>query len=364
MRKLLLAKTCLVAASSFGGLTPLYAQPTTTTAIITTPTAPRQDARNWAEKMLSEPRLEMGTVAKGTQVDKTLTVTNLYKEDVTITGVRTSCGCFKAAVVDNKNTLKTHDAATITVNMNTRDYRGQRDARLDVTFTFDGSTFKTVQVPLRGFIRTDVEIEPGYLNLGSIEHGQGTKRSVVVRFLGRQNAQIQTVKVNNPALKAETRERYRDYGRVEYDVAVTVDPSAQLGSLRDLLTVVTNDSSNPNLQLEVAGIVEPDYVVTPTVRQLGNLRPGVEKTVVVSIRGQRPFAIDKLERDSAVDCWKCKFAKEVKTVHTITLTMDPPEVPGDYTETFTVTIAGRKEPVTFKATGTIIAATPVAQDSK
>jgi hypothetical protein len=106
--------------------------------------------------------------------------------------------------------------------------------------------------------------------------------------------------------------------------------------------------------VEVAGKVEPDLVILPKALPLGQLRPGVEKNFSVVVRGQRPFSIEKLERDSSVDCWKCKFSRDLRSVHPIMLTMTPPDTPGDYTETFTLTIEGRKEPLVFKASGKII----------
>ena len=40
--------------------------------------------------------------------------------------------------------------------------------------------------------------------------------------------------------------------------------------------------------------------------------------------------------------------------------MTPPDNPGEYSETFTITIPGRPEPVKVKATGTIISSTPAS----
>jgi hypothetical protein len=359
MSKLLLTKSWLIALGALAVASPVVAQQTTTTAIVTGPARPKADL-NWAQKMFSDLRLEMGTVAKGTQVRKTLTVTNLYKEDITLAEVRTTCGCFQAST--DKKVLKTHDVATVAVTMDTIRFKGKRDANLDVTLTFDNSTYKSVRIPLHGFIRTDVEIEPGVLNLSTVEQGRGVTKSIGVRFVGRPGAKITDVRANNPQLQVSAKPRFQDYSRSEFDVSVALNPSAPLGDVRDLLTIVTNDPANPELQVEVYGKVEPDLVVTPSAIPLGNLRPGVEKTFRVSIRGQRPFTIEKLERDSAVDCWKCKFSKESRSVHLVTLTMNPPDTPGDYIETFTITIPGRPEPVTIKATGTIIAA--VSQDAE
>jgi hypothetical protein len=327
-----------------------------TASIVTTPPATRE--LSWAEKMFSQLKLEMGTVAKGAEVSQTLTIRNLYKETITISGIGTTCGCFKA-VIDNK-TLKTNEVATVQVSMDTLRFSGKREANLDVTTTFDNVHYKSVRSPLLGFIRTDVEIVPGRVNFGAIEQGRTAQKTVTVKLSGRPGWAIQEVKSNNALVTTQLAKRFDDGYRSEWDVTVSLADSAPLGDVRDLLTVVTNDANAAPLPVEVQGKVEPDVVVTPSLVTLGNLRPGIDKAVTVVIRAQRPFAIDKIERDSELDCWKCKVSKDVKNVHIISLTMNPPEEPGDYSETFTVTIAGRPEPVTFEARGTIVSATASA----
>ena len=363
MRKFLLTK-CSLAALSVGGLAlPAQAQQTTTTSVITTQGGAASKL-NWAEQTFSELFMQFGTVPKGAKVLKSVTVTNIYKEDLQITNAGTSCGCFKATVVGGQNnhiTLKTHESAQITVSMDTIKFSGDRNANLDVTMTFNGRDYKSVRIPLKGFIRTDFEINPPAVNLATVEQGRGTTKSVILRSM-RPGMQITGVRATNPLVKPEVRQR-GSYGSSEFEIAVALDPTAPLGEIRDLLTIKTNDPSNPELQVEVSGKVEPDLVVTPQQITLGNMRPGVPVTKSIIIRGQRPFVIDRLERDSELDVWKSKYSRDSKNLHTINLTMTPPETPGEYTEVFTISIPNRPEPIKVKATGTIISSTPASTPS-
>src|SRR5579863_5045688 len=54
-----------------------------------------QDPNEWARKMFDQKDLshDFGIVAKGTEVTHRFKVTNLYKEDVRVSNVTTSCGC-------------------------------------------------------------------------------------------------------------------------------------------------------------------------------------------------------------------------------------------------------------------------------
>jgi hypothetical protein len=107
--------------------------------------------------------------------------------------------------------------------------------------------------------------------------------------------------------------------------------------------------------------VEPDIVVTPSVVTLGpNLKPGEEKTYTVVLKGREPFSIEKIECNSAHECFKVRLSQAPQKVHVLPLTFSPPNEPGEFEEEFTITVAGRPEPIVLKATGTIIAATTSA----
>jgi hypothetical protein len=48
-----------------------------------------------------------------------------------------------------------------------------------------------------------------------------------------------------------------------------------------------------------------------------------------------------------------KLTKESKTVHVLSFTFIAPKETGAFTQKFVVTVAGRPEPITFTARGTI-----------
>jgi hypothetical protein len=103
----------------------------------------------------------------------------------------------------------------------------------------------------------------------------------------------------------------------------------------------------------VEGEVVPDIIVTPATLTLGNLTPGVEKTMTVIVRGHRPFAIEKIECESPRDCFKVRLNKDARNVHILPITVTPPEQAGELTEKFFLTIAGREVPIEFTAQGTV-----------
>ena len=68
-----------------------------------------RSAQEWATKMFSVTSHNFGTVAKGSKTEYRFVFRNIYKEDLHVVGVRTSCGCTSPEVT--KRDLKTHETA-------------------------------------------------------------------------------------------------------------------------------------------------------------------------------------------------------------------------------------------------------------
>ncbi|MEX0703999.1 MAG: DUF1573 domain-containing protein [Planctomycetales bacterium] len=313
------------------------------------PSAPDGRALNWAQKMFAEQSIDFGTIARGADARYRLKLTNLYKQSVHIANVRTSCGC--AAANPSKSTLDSREVAYVEVTMDTERFSHRKDSNLIVTF--DAPLFQEVTIPITAYIRTDVVLTPGAANFGSVDLGSATRRKIEVAYAGRDDWTIRDVQPHNEYVAAEAKEISRGNGRVNYEVYVTLKPNAPVGVIRDQVTLLTDDALSPEVPLLVEARVEADITVTPAVVALGTLGPGDSRPTNVVLRGRKPFAIEKIECASDQDAFKVRLPKDERAVHVLPLTFTAPDRPGDFTEEFTVTIAGRPEPVTFKAYGTI-----------
>jgi hypothetical protein len=312
-----------------------------------------RDADQWAEKMFAETSHDFGSVPAGADVRHKFAVRNIYQETIQITNVTTTCGC--TAAQPSQRELKMNETAYIEVVMNTVKFRREKTSNVDVTLTFDGRTYKTVRIPIKAYIRPDVVLEPGRADLGSLEVGAGAEKRIHIAYAGSDDWKINEVKSQNPYITAELTETARGNGRVDYDLLVKLSKDAPLGTVRDQLVLMLNDERSPQVPVAVEGEIVPDIIVTPTTLTLGNLTPGVDKTMTVIVRGHRPFAIEKIECESPLDCFKVRLNKDARNVHVLPITVTPPDKPGEITEKFFLTIAGRDVPVEFTAQGTIAA---------
>src|SRR5205085_6954664 len=73
-------------------------------------------AQQWAEKMFSENGHDFGAVPKAAKIEHRFKVTNLYKEDIHLASVRSSCGCTIPRI--EKDTLKTGETGEIVAEFN------------------------------------------------------------------------------------------------------------------------------------------------------------------------------------------------------------------------------------------------------
>ncbi len=332
-------------AAAGSGAVPPAGQP----GVVQQPSPAPADNRNWAEKMFSKLSHDFGVVARGAESRYTIVIHNLYKEAVHIQNVSTMCNCASAAV--STNVLGTHQEARLEISMDTERYMRNRDTQ--VVVTIDQPFPIVVRIPVKVYIRTDVVLTPGSVNFGKVNAGTSAERVVEVTYAGRPDWKITGVNTNNSSLKADCVEKLRANGQVMYELKVALAPDAPAGPIRQYMTLVTDDANSPHVPVLVSGEIERD-ITAPQLISLGRVQVGESKTTSVVIRGQQPFAINSFECDSDQAAFRFRPSTGTKPIHVIPLTFTAPRKTGPFTETFTVMIAGRAEPITIKAVATIV----------
>ncbi|HTU23809.1 MAG TPA: DUF1573 domain-containing protein [Pirellulales bacterium] len=287
-------------------------------------------AQEWADKMFTVREHDFGSVARAAKVEYAFELVNPYKEDIHISSVRSSCGCTSPRI--QKDTLKSWEKGAIIAEFNTRAFSGQRGAR--VTVTIDKPLYAEVQLQVRGYIRTDVVVDPGQVAFGQVPAGDGAEKTVTIDYSGRSDWKILGVEPTSPYVKADLKEVTRQGGRVAYKLAVVLDKAAPTGYVSDELVLKTNDTRSPQFPVKVEGFVVPDLTVSPTSLLLGILQPGQRITKQVVLKGKTPFHV------LSIDCDNPGFSfpkpSEAKTVHLIPITFEAGTDPVKFIEKITI----------------------------
>jgi len=199
-------------------------------------TSPSQ-AQKWARDMFESTSHDFGTVARGSKAEFEFPFSNIYKEDVHIASVRSSCGCTIPSIT--KNDLKTHDKAAIVAKFNTVSHLGQGTAT--VTVVFDKPFYAEVQLNVRGYTRTDVVLHPPSVQFGTVDQGDSIEKRIVIDYAGRSDWTILGAKAANEFVDTQIRETNRAGGQATYELVVRLKEGAPAGYIKDQIVLTTND---------------------------------------------------------------------------------------------------------------------------
>jgi hypothetical protein len=214
-------------------------------------------------------------------------VKNIYKEDVNIASVRTSCGCTTASI--EKQILKSGEVGTILARYNTDTHYGKKGAT--ITVVVNKPFFAEVQLRVDGYIRRDVVFNPGELEFGQIEMGSPVTKTVKVAYAGRDSWKILSVDSRLPFVSVRPREISRGAGLVNYELDVTVSEEAPAGFHQDSLIVRTTDANMTQVPLPLTLDVSNPISISPSTVNFGELKPGESFEKRFIVKGQGAFRV-------------------------------------------------------------------------
>ncbi|MHB1035321.1 MAG: DUF1573 domain-containing protein [Pirellulales bacterium] len=273
-------------------------------------------AQEWADKMFEVKSHDFGAIARGAKAEFYFTLENLYVEDIHIASVHSSCGCTSPRI--EKDTLKTHEKGAIIASINSGSFLGAKSAT--VTVTIDKPYYAQVQLHVSSYIRSDVVMQPGAVEFGTVDLGARVEKKINVTYNGSGSWKIVDVRSANPNLEAEITERGRSMGQVSYDLVVRLKEGAPVGYMKDHLVLVTNDQRAGQVPVTVEGRIVSALTVSPASLFMGVLHPGqkVTKQLVVQSQSKKPFRIVGVKCDDAN--FQFKTPDTSKALHLIPVT--------------------------------------------
>ncbi|HTU23830.1 MAG TPA: DUF1573 domain-containing protein, partial [Pirellulales bacterium] len=267
----------------------------------------------WAVKMFGTTKHDFGPVPRGQKTEYHFKLKNIYEQDVHIASVRSTCNCTSPQVV--KSDLKTHEVGEIVAEFNTRQFIGKKSAV--VTVVFDKPIYAEVQLQVSGFIRSDVIVEPGEIDFGNVDLGVPAERRVQITYAGRDDWSLTDARTPDPNLRLQLIDMGRGRGKAAYELVVRLARTAPVGYIKDQITLITNDTNNPEIPVDVEGRVVSEITVSPGTVFMGVVQPGQVVSKPVIVRGKRPFRIVGLKCDDA--SFEIETGDEPQTNHKISV---------------------------------------------
>lgn len=150
-------------------------------------------------EFLNPKDIDAGKIHEGEKIEGSIRFVNKGDAPVTITNVRTSCGC--TAAKPNKDSYAAGDTAEISYTIKTEGFNGSihKSIRIDL----EGADVKNASFTIHAVINKDINITPGYLQFG---HVSLDNDSAVTEFFEIQNdmdvpVEIKKVTVYNDLIR-------------------------------------------------------------------------------------------------------------------------------------------------------------------
>jgi hypothetical protein len=304
--------------------------------------------------MLSEREHDFGTVARGADTVHRFAVKNIYKQNIELVNVRSSCGC-TSPTLENR-ILKTGDIGYVVATFNTRTFTGMHGATLTLEVKWnDKGVLRRGETQLRvhGNIRGDVVFKPGAINFDAVDQGSVSEEIVEVRYAGRSNWKITDVRGANDSLEVELSQTRRSSGRVAYELLVRLKASAQAGYFNDQLVLVTNDEQNPRIPIHISGRIVPQISVAPEPLVLGDVPFGQQVSKKFIVRGKKPFRILSIHCDE--ESFQFNVDDQPSERHVVEIVFDAKKDVGKVKQLIHITTdLGEKAQTTLTAYATVV----------
>jgi hypothetical protein len=198
------------------------------------------------------------------------------------------------------------------------------------------------------YIRSDLVIQPGEVQFGSVAQGTPATQKVTISYAGRSDWRIDQVESTNPHLTTELAPASEGSGEVNYTLTVTLAADAPAGYIHDHLTLVTNDF-NPRtarVPLRVEGVVVSAISVRPSPLLLGVVDAGGSAKGRLVVHGKTPFHITAVRTsDPRLKCTP-PAPSEAKSVHLIPVTFTADTKPGELGANIEIQTDATADPLT------------------
>ncbi len=299
-------------------------------AVLITCFATEISAQQWARKMFKATSHDFGTVAANSKSVYEFTFQNLYKEDVRIHSVRSSCGCTEVSV--KNGSLKSWETGAIVAKFNTDKFRGNRSAT--VTVVIDKPFPAEVQLLVKGNIRGDISMSPGAVNFDEIKFSRMPTKKIQITKYGNINWKIEDVKSYFTHIGITLKVLRRDYRSVTYEMSVTPKTSAPEGFFNEQLIVFTNDPRNRRFPISISGKVPPLVEMSPNLVSIGAVKPGEVVKKKVLLKSEVPFQIQEITCDNTA--FSAKVPQGQKRLHFVEVSFKAGQTAAEIKDVFKI----------------------------
>lgn len=260
---------------------------------------------------------DFGTVARAAKTEHRFLIKNNSQTDIHLRSIRASCGCTTPII--ETEWIKPGETGSVLARFNTGTFTGSKSATL--TISIDKPYFTELQLNVKGYIRSDVVLNPGEVNFGEIPVGEPKALDITLDYAGRSDWQLVRAESSLPFVDVRFEEISRNSGRVSYKISTSLSADAPLGSLQNHVLLKTNDRNLTTVPVRILASVQPPIQISPQELALGSVAPAEPVNQRLVIKSRSEFRI--LEITSEVAEIRFDASETAKQAHVLNLAIIP-----------------------------------------
>ena len=258
-----------------------------------------------------------GDVTKASKIEHRFVLRNPYQSEMRIGAVRASCGC--TTPILESQVVKPGESTTLIAHFNTDRFTGEKKATLTVSIL--QPVFTELQLNVRGYIRSDIVVNPGEAAFGSVPEASQKKLALTLDYAGKPDWKIENIVVPFEFLQSDFREVSRGNGRVKYEIDLTLDSNAPEGFVENQIIVQTNDLRRKSFPISFSASVDKPIKTAPASLALGSVKPNEPIVQRLTITSKSEVSVAGVS--SKIAEVRGELPSEAKRVHMLSLTIMP-----------------------------------------
>ena len=235
---------------------------------------------------------DLGFIRTDELSKSTIPVKNAGKAPLTISEIRTTCGCTQGTIA--QETIPPGGETVINVVVDPKRVYGFESTKTLTVLSNDPKK-NAVEIKVHAKIKPEFLLEPETLTFGAVEKGETPTLTAVMRQNTDEpfvllNAQAQGAVADALGVSFEERpkDQWQDPAKREYAIHVTLKPTAPAGPLAAQVLLQPDLPRIKRHFLRVEGSITAFYAVTPTTANLGLINPGKTVADVLRVSADRP----------------------------------------------------------------------------
>jgi hypothetical protein len=294
---------------------------------------------DWVSQALPERSFDFGTVARGSKVLHSFRLLNRTNHEFHIADWRTKCGCTEVRV--GAREIPPGTQTVIEAMIDTTKFQGYKATGL--TLVIDRPSYVEVELNLTCFIQGEVVLNPGQVDFGIVRRGTNPTVTLTMNYTGSHpNFAVTRMRTRTSDVTGKVQKTAQ--GLAQFILTATLSPTLEAGPFRDEITLFTNDPAVPTIPISVSAQVQSAVTISPSILNLGRVRPGQMIRKAILVRAAQPFRLAEVKASNEA-LSVSPDDDDARPAHTINLTFKAPERPGPYHAVCEITTDLKDEPV-------------------